>query len=69
MTLGLICGLIGSLTLSGILRGQLFGVGPTDPFTLAAVAALVNVVAAASTYVPARRAIRVEPLIALKSES
>jgi putative ABC transport system permease protein len=69
VTLGLICGLIGSLALSGILRGQLFGVRPTDPFTLAAVAAFVTVVAATSTYLPARQAIRVEPLIALRSET
>jgi ABC-type antimicrobial peptide transport system permease subunit len=66
--LGLLSGLIGSLALGGVLQSQLFGTRPTDPFTLGTVAGLVCLVAAASIYLPARRAVQIEPLIALRSE-
>lgn len=50
------------------LQTLLFGVTPTDPPTLAGVALLLLAVAAAACYIPARRAARIDPLIALRSE-
>jgi putative ABC transport system permease protein len=46
----------------------LYGVSPTDPATLAAVAALLVVVTIVASYVPARRAARIDPMLALRSE-
>jgi putative ABC transport system permease protein len=65
---GLICGLAGALALTRLLRAFLFGVTPTDPTAFLAVAAVLSVVAMAATLAPARRAARVDPLTALRSE-
>jgi ABC-type lipoprotein release transport system permease subunit len=54
--------------LTRYLRSLLFGVTPHDPFTFAAVSAIVLAVAAAAAWVPARRASRVDPLVALRHE-
>lgn len=48
------------------MKGLLYGLTPTDPITLIGIAALVISVALASCYVPARRAVRVNPQVALK---
>ncbi len=57
-----------SLGLSQLVRSQLFGVGPSDPVTMASVFVLMTGVAAAAGYLPSRRAARVDPVVALRSE-
>jgi predicted permease len=65
---GLALGLGGAVALTRVLRGQLFGIAPTDPATFAAVAAVLAAVALAATFAPARRASRIDPIVALRSE-
>jgi putative ABC transport system permease protein len=50
------------------MRSLLFEVNPADPFTFAAIAALLVAVALAACYIPARRAMRVDPMTALRYE-
>lgn len=59
-------GLAGALALTRLLAGLLFGVGSTDPATFTAIALLLTLVSAIACYIPARRAARVDPLIALR---
>jgi len=66
--LGIFVGLGGALALRRIVASMLFGVGPGDPATLLMVAVMLAVVALAAGYVPARRAARVDPSIALRAE-
>ena len=63
---GIAAGVIAAVWFTRLLTGLLYGVSAVDPVTFAAVAAGILVVSAISCYVPARRAIRVDPLIALK---
>ena len=65
---GLACGIVISLLLVRLLATLLVGVEGTDPLTFSAVAALLLLVAALACYVPARRAARVDPLVALRYE-
>ena len=58
---GILCGLAGAALLAGVMKTLLFGVDPLDPLTFAAVASMLMVVALAACYVPARRAMRVDP--------
>ena len=66
--LGAILGLAAALALGRFLSGQLFGVAATDPTTLAASAALLIAISAAASYLPARRASRVDPAEILRAE-
>ncbi len=61
-------GALGALGLSRLLANQLFGISATDPVTFAAVSVLLIGSAAVASYIPGRRATRVDPLIALRSE-
>jgi len=66
--LGLALGIAGALALGRFLRSPLFEVRPTDPLTFAAVAILLALVTLAAAYAPARRAMRVDPMVALRHE-
>jgi len=66
--IGLAVGVLGSVGVGRLLGALLFGVRPFDPLTLAVVAAVFITVALAAIYVPARRAIRVDPLQTLRQE-
>ena len=65
---GLVAGLAAALVLTRLMETLLFEVRPNDPATLAGVAAIITAVAAAASLVPAFRATRVDPLVALKDE-
>lgn len=66
--LGVAVGLAGSLWLTRLLAGQLYGVAPLDPVTFAAAPALLLAIAALASWLPARRAARVSPVQALREE-
>jgi putative ABC transport system permease protein len=66
--LGLVLGLAGAFGTSRLIASMLYGVTPSDPLTLTAVLTAVTVVALLACYLPARRATRVDPLSALKTE-
>ncbi len=65
---GTATGLLGALALAPLLRSLLYGISPTDPVTFAAGPLLLIVVALLASYVPARRAARVDPAVALRTE-
>jgi putative ABC transport system permease protein len=65
---GLVAGMIVALSLTGFLSSLLYGVKATDPLTLAIVSLLLVLVTLLATYVPARRASRVDPMVALRYE-
>ena len=65
---GLILGLVGAFAVTRLMQTLLFNVRPADPPTMVAVAAVIAGVAIIACYVPARRATRVDPLIALRAE-
>jgi predicted permease len=65
---GLAVGLVASLVLSRLLQGLLFGIGPRDPKTLAAVVAVLLLATAAAAWAPARRAGRLDPATVLRAE-
>jgi putative ABC transport system permease protein len=66
--IGVAIGIALSLAMSRLLQGMLFGLTPTDAVTFAGVAALLGVVALVASWLPARRAARVEPMQALRYE-
>ena len=57
-----------ALGLTELMRSLLFGVSPRDPLTFAAVAGLLIVAALLASYIPARRAMRIDPIVALRHE-
>jgi putative ABC transport system permease protein len=65
---GVALGLCGALAVTRLIRQLLFGVSPTDPLTFTALALLLTLVALIACWLPARRATKVDPLIALRHE-
>jgi putative ABC transport system permease protein len=65
--IGIAVGVTASLTLTPLLTAQLFGIRPQDPATMAIVPALLLIVAAFACYLPARRAMRIDPVNALRA--
>jgi putative ABC transport system permease protein len=65
---GIVVGIFLALGLTRFIASLLFGVGPTDPFTFVAVPLLLALVTLLASYVPARRAMRVDPMVALRYE-
>ena len=65
---GIAVGLVGALALSRFLSSLLYGVRAIDPLTYALVAMSLIVVAVAACWVPAQRAMRVDPLVALRAD-
>jgi ABC-type antimicrobial peptide transport system permease subunit len=65
---GIIVGTAGAIGLTRVLQKLLFQISPTDPLTFVAVAAVVSGLTIVACYVPARRAARIEPMKALRSE-
>jgi ABC-type antimicrobial peptide transport system permease subunit len=66
--LGVILGLVAALGASRLIGNQLYGVTPNDPVTMIAAALALGVVALLAGYIPARRATRVNPMLALRYE-
>jgi ABC-type antimicrobial peptide transport system permease subunit len=65
---GLVAGLAAAFVLTRLLQSQLFNVKPSDPMTIASVAAVIAAVALAACYIPASRATRVDPMVVLRDQ-
>ena len=68
VSIGIALGIGAALVLTRLLSSMLFGVRPDDPLTYALIVPLLGIVALAACYTPARRATRVEPMVALRYE-
>ncbi|PYV17323.1 MAG: hypothetical protein DMG21_08645, partial [Acidobacteria bacterium] len=65
---GVAIGIAGAVILTRFMSGLLYGVKPTDPLTFGAVAVILTVVALAAITIPARRAAKLDPMVALRHE-
>jgi len=65
---GLVAGIIGALALTGFMEKMLFDTKPFDPLTIAAVSVSLAAIALLASYLPARRATKVDPLVTLRVE-
>jgi putative ABC transport system permease protein len=68
VAIGIVIGLLGSLALTRVMASLLFGVSATDPLTFAGVALLLVIVSLVACFIPARRAAKTDPMIALRAE-
>jgi putative ABC transport system permease protein len=68
VSIGATVGVVGALLSTRVLRNLLFDLEPSDPVTYAAIVALLGAAAVLASWVPARRAARVDPIVALRSE-
>ena len=68
VTRGTLLGIAGALAVSRVLRGLVYGVGVTDPVTFGGATAVLLAVALVASWIPARRASRVDPIIALRAD-
>jgi putative ABC transport system permease protein len=65
---GVLCGVLGALTVTRLLRGLLYGTSAADPMTFGAAIAGLALVGLLASLVPARRALRIDPAVALRDE-
>lgn len=65
---GVVLGAAGSLLVTPVVRRQLYNVSPADPFSFIAVSIFLTAIALLASYMPARRAMAVDPLVALRTE-
>jgi ABC-type antimicrobial peptide transport system permease subunit len=65
---GAVVGLVGALIVSRLMTGLLYGVSPTDPLTFIGVTLVLTAVALAASYIPAMRAMRLDPMTTLHAE-